>query len=118
MEIPWADDWESIGCSLIICWPKFVTPDELGDNFELFAPTLKFFTTHKNKLKYLSVQDSISNTLYIEFTPMGLLHKHNKYLKNLTIIGQVTCLTYRPILSNLEAIELLSRVLVLHTNLN
>ncbi len=87
MEIPWADDWESINCSLIIYWPKFATLDELGDNFELFAPTLKFCITHKNKLKYLSVQDSISNALYIEFTPMGLLHKQKQYLKNLTIIG-------------------------------
>ncbi len=72
---------------------------ELG---ELFALALKFCTTHKNKLKYLSVQDSISNILYIKFTPIGLLHKHKQYLKNLTIIGQVTCLTYKPILSNLE----------------
>jgi hypothetical protein len=52
MEIPWVGEWELSSCSLIIYWPKFVTPNELGDNFELCTPTLKSCIAHKNKFKY------------------------------------------------------------------
>ncbi len=52
MEIPWGGDLESISYSLIICWPKFVTLNELGNNFELSTLALKSYTAHKNKFKY------------------------------------------------------------------